>query len=117
MHKHAMDRGSIDAAMKETWGKLLGVLAKTNSYRADPIRREITFIVAMLVLAAQEWEGKDRMPPYEPGSMLRAYVIAKEQGDADVDAVLMDVEEILAVIDQKLTQAFDVEVSVKHNLM
>jgi hypothetical protein len=116
MHNNAKDRGSFDHEMKETWGKLLGVLAKTNSYRADPMRREITFVVAMLTLAAQEWQGRDRMPPYEKGSMLSAYVLAGEGRDPNTDAIYMSVEDILAVIDEKLVTEHGVEISVKHDL-
>jgi hypothetical protein len=84
--------------MKNTWNRLLGVLANTTSVRADPMRREIRIVLGMLVVAAQEWEGWDKGLEYEKGSLLRAYVAAGELARPGVDPVFMKLEDVLDAI-------------------
>jgi hypothetical protein len=92
------DRGSEDKAMKGTWNRLLGVLADTTSVRADPMRREIRIVLGMMVIAAQEWEGWDDSLMYEKGSLLNAYVAARELVRPGVDPVFMKLEDVLDAI-------------------
>jgi len=96
------DRGSEDKAMKGTWNRLLGVLADTTSVRADPMRREIRIVLGMLVIAAEEWEGWDDSVVYEKGSLLNAYVAARELVRPGVDPTFMQLDDVLAAIGENV---------------